>query len=643
MVGTGDIGLDSVYLIILFAPAAIGMLCGLCGRSGRLPEVLCAVSCVAGILCFPFHTFSPGLSYELPVGSYLGAYAVSFDQLGSLFISVSSVVFLMVMTHMSHSGHGYTPRYSGMCCALFLAVTLCMCADSAILLLLAWEAVSMVTFLMARTDGNESARWRFLAVTHLGGLILMAVYGCMWAATGSGYLHDWEGVGGIVGPTASVIMVLLLFIGFGTKLGTVPFHAWMPDMYAASPTHTTVLLTTVCSNAAVLMLFRAVYAYVGADGMTDAGMVLVVLSAVTALWGAMESMVQTEPKRILAYSSMENMALVTLCLSLGLVFSPSSPSLTALVILAGLLHALNHSVFKSLMLLTVDSVEDVTGERQIDRLGGLAKVLPALSAVAFVGVASLAAIPPMNGFISEWLMLQSLIGTDAIASDLRVAMPLLVAMMGVCGMIVATSYARLFGFMFLGRPRSEGASEPRPLRKGSIGPVAVLAGMCVAMGMLSYPLMDALSEGACAVAGIDASYRDGLSGSLEPLTLGIMIFGTIAVVLVASRLFSRGRTETDTWGCGGTLDERMQYSSEGFSQPLVRVFHPFYGDTSGIEAGRYRTRFQEPFVKYIYNPLGSILLRTSLQVKRLQTGNIQTYLGYILATLVVALMAVRLL
>ena len=175
MVGTGDISLDSVYLIALFVPAAVGVLCGLSERSGRLPDTLCAVSCVAGILCYPFFTFSPGLTFELPVGSYLGAYAVSFDELGSVFISISSLVFLMVLVHMSHSGHGYTPRYTGMCCALFLAVTLCMCADSAILLLLSWEAVSMVTFLMARTDGIESARWRFLAVTHIGGLSLIHI------------------------------------------------------------------------------------------------------------------------------------------------------------------------------------------------------------------------------------------------------------------------------------------------------------------------------------------------------------------------------------------------------------------------------------------------------------------------------------
>lgn len=635
--------IEAAYLAVLFVPAMVGMTLGIINRSGRAPGALCAVSCIAGVLCYPFIAYTGGLSYELPTGSFLGAYALSFDQLGSVFVSISSIVFLAILTHMSHSGHGYTARYSALCCALFLAVTLCMCADTAILILLAWEAVSMITFLMAGNGRDDSARWRFLAVTHIGGLILMAVYGYMWSVSGSGYLHDWEGLGIAVGPTTSAILVLLLFLGFGTKLGTVPFHAWMPDMYAESPTHTTALLTTVCSNAAILMLFRAVYSYIGAEGLTDIGMIVCILAAVTALWGAMESMVQTEPKRILAYSSMENMALVTLCLALGLVFWSSSDSLTALVILAAVLHTLNHSIFKSLMLLTVDSVEDVTGERKIDRMGGLAKVLPALSAVALVGVASLAAIPPMNGFISEWLMLQSLVGTDAIASDLRVAMPLLVAMMGVCGMIVATSYARLFGFIFLGRPRSEGAAKPRPMRKGSITPMAVLAVLCIGMGMLSYPLMDVLSEGTCTTAGIDASYRDGMSGSLEPLTLGIMILGTVAFVYVASRVLSRNSRETDTWGCGGTLDGRMQYSSEGFSQPIVRVFHPFYGDTSGMENGRYHTRFQEPFVKYIYNPLGNILFRISRRVSRLQTGNIQTYLGYILATLVVALMAVRLL
>ena len=638
--------LVTAYMLLLLLPATFGIAAApLRGeRWARLPGALCSVSCIAGILCYPLWMAVSDFSAAFPLSSALGGYAVAVDQLGAVFISFSSAVFLMVVVHMSHSGHGYTPAYMALVCALFVSCTLCMCASTAILLLMAWEAVSMVTFLLACNNRSDTPRWRFFAITHIGGLVLMAVYGYMWTVSGSGDLADWHGIGAAVGPTAAAAITILLFIGFGTKLGTVPFHGWMPDVYADSPTHTTALLTTVCSNAAVLMLFRAVFEYVGTSGASVAcGAVLCLLSAVTALWGAFESMVQTEPKRILSYSSMENMALVTMCLSLGLIFSDGLYGLEALVLTAALLHALNHSVFKSLMMLAVDSVEDVTGERKIDRLGGLACVLPELSAVAIIGVASLAAVPPMNGFISEWLMLQSLVGTEALASDLRVVMPLLVAMMGVCGMVVATSYARLYGFMFLGRPRSPGAAEPRPLRKGSLAPLVVLAALCVAMGMLSYPLLGALSGGASAAAGIDASYSDGLSGSLEPLTLGLMVFGCMAVLLAFTHVRRKSREATDTWGCGGTLDERMQYSSEGFSQPVVKVFHPFIGDSSKVENHRYSVRFQEPFIKYIYTPAGRLVSFVSNQVTRLQTGNIQSYLAYILVTLMAALLAVRLL
>ncbi len=639
MVGT----LESAFLTMLFLPALLGVAAGLSGRTGRAPGVLCSISCIAGVLCYPVWMQQGDFSYSLPVGSYLGSYSVLFDQIGSLFITFSSAVFLMIVTHMSHSGHGYTSRYNALVSALFLSVVLCMCADTAILLLMAWECVSMVTFLLAYDPKDEGARWRFFAITHIGGLILMAAYAYMWILSGTDVLHEWTGIGATMGSVACIALGICLFMGFGTKLGTVPFHAWMPDVYADSPTHTTALLTTVCSNAAILMLFRAVFCYLGAEQMMAVGAFMCIMAVVSALWGAMESMVQTEPKRILSYSSQENMALVVMCFSMGILFSDENRGIMSLVIVAGLLHTLNHSVFKSLMMLAVDSVEDVTGERKIDRLGGLGRSLPGLSAVAFIGVASLAAIPPMNGFVSEWLMLQSLIGTDAVSSDLRVAMPLLIAMMGLCGMIVATSYARLYGFMFLGRPRSPGAEKPRPLRKGSIGPLAVLALLCIAMGMLAFPLTDALFDGAASASAVTDPYRNALSGSLEPLTLGLMIIGAIAVMYAALRFRRGSDAETDTWGCGGVLDERMQYSSEGFSQPLVRVFHPFYGDTSSVEGGRYRVRFLEPFVKYIYRPLGNLITYFSRQVTRIQTGNIQSYLFYILVTLVAGLMAVRLL
>lgn len=638
--------ISSIYMLAVLLPAMAGIVIGF--LPSRRPttvivNILGSASCIAGILCYPMWMIVSDLSATFPVGTFFGDYSVAVDQLTAVFVSLSSLVFLMVMVHMSHSGHGHPSRFSALACALYVSCTLFMMADSVILLLISWEIVSMVTFLMAE-DRDNTPRWRFFAITHIGGLVLMAAFGYMWLLAGTGDIEAWRDLGSLMTSKQESILAVLLFIGFGTKLGTVPFHAWMPDMYARSPTHATALLTTVCSSAAVLVLYKSVFSWIGVDGgVAAAAAVLCALSAITAMWGAMESMVQTEPKRILAYSSMENMALVTMCLSLGMLFAGRLPGLEALVTTAALLHALNHGMFKSLMMLTVDSIEDVTGEKGIDRMGGIACVLPALSAVALVGILALAAIPPMNGFVSEWMMLQSLLGTDAMASDLRVAMPLLVAMMGVCGMIVATSYARLYAFIFLGRPRSQGAAEPRPLRKGSLAPMAVLAASCVGMGLFAFPLMDAMADGMTELTGSPSSYGDALAGSLEPLTLGILLAGCVIVLFVLTHLFRRNRTIYETWGCGGGLDEHMQYSSEGFSQPIVRVFHPIYQEVSVKKGDRYSTQFVEPFVKYIYRPFGALLTYLSKQVTRLQTGNIQSYLGYILITLVVALMAVRLL
>lgn len=644
--GMEDGFISSIYMLALLLPAVAGIVIGFLPSrrpTAVIVNILGSASCIAGIMCYPMWMIVSDLSATFPVGTFFGDYSVAVDQLTAVFVSLSSLVFLMVMVHMSHSGHGHPSRFSALACALYVSCTLFMMADSVILLLISWEIVSMVTFLMAE-DRDNAPRWRFFAITHIGGLVLMATFGYMWLLAGTGDIGAWRDLGSLMTSKQESILAVLLFIGFGTKLGTVPFHAWMPDMYARSPTHATALLTTVCSSAAVLVLYKSVFSWIGVDGgVAAAAAVLCALSAITAMWGAMESMVQTEPKRILAYSSMENMALVTMCLSLGMLFAGRLPGLEALVTTAALLHALNHGMFKSLMMLTVDSIEDVTGEKGIDRMGGIACVLPALSAVALIGILALAAIPPMNGFVSEWMMLQSLLGTDAMASDLRVAMPLLVAMMGVCGMIVATSYARLYAFVFLGRPRSQGAAEPRPLRKGSLAPMAFLAASCVGMGLFAFPLMDAMADGMTELTGSSSSYSDALAGSLEPLTLGILLAGCVIILFVLTRLFKRNRTIYETWGCGGGLDEHMQYSSEGFSQPIVRVFHPIYQEVSVKKGDRYSTRFVEPFVKYIYRPFGALLTYISKQITRLQTGNIQSYLGYILITLVVALMAVRLL
>jgi len=636
--------LSLLLLVMMVVPPVLGIAVGM-GRgpqASKASTALCIIGCIAGVLCYPAVLLGADLSATFPLGSYWGDYSISFGELQAIFCSVSSLVFLATVIHLRSSGREPFPRYPAMLCALYAACVLCMGADSMILLLICWEAVSMITFLMADNGQDDRPRWRFFAVTHIGGLLIMAVFAYLWVVTGTADMSQWSGLWEEMGTETSSILIALLFIGFGTKLGTLPFHAWMPDMYARSPTHTTVLLTTVCSNVAILVLFRGAFDFIGAEGCIPAvALILTILSAVTALWGAMLSMVQTEAKRILAYSSMENMGLVTMFLSLAMFFHSDVHVMAAVALVAALFHTLNHSVFKSLMLMSVDTVESSTGEHHMDRYGGLANVLPLLSGVALIGVLTMASIPPMNSFASEWMMLQALLGTDAIDSSIRVAMPLLVALMGLCGMVVATSYARLYGFIFLGRPRSKGAASPEKPSKTSLGAMALMAAMCVGTGVLAFPVMDAICSGAEQMIGHGIDYRAGLSGDMEPITLALMIGGSMLVIAVLARVFRKGKRESATWGCGGELDQDMQYTSEGFSQPVVRVFHPLFGDRSTLDSGRLSTRFTEPFVEYIYKPVGRAVLFVSVRVRTLQTGNIQHYLGYMLIALVAMLLAVR--
>ncbi|MDR1404209.1 MAG: hypothetical protein LBJ20_01385 [Candidatus Methanoplasma sp.] len=643
---------EELFISLMFIPAAAGAIVGMIPIkcSGNVAAFLCGTSAFFGILSYPLYLYGGDIAFTFPLPSAWGPYSILIDELPAMMISLSSAVFLAVLAHMifsvSVSAEG---RYSSTICALFISCMLAMCADTVILLLIAWEAVTLSTFLMA-SGKNGAAAWKFLVIAHIGGLMVICAFLVMLSYSGDHTLSSWSDLGNAMGLPASCGAIALLFMGFGTKLGLIPFHVWIPDLYASAPTHTSALMSTVSSNAAVMILFKSIFGYIGvSEGMYVLAVILMAASSFTAVWSALESLVQTEPKRILAYSGMENMALVLLCFSIGILFSDGgSPGLMTVVLVAGLFHVMNHSVFKSLMILAVGSAEDCTGETAIEKMGGLAKIMPAFSLVALVAVLSMAAIPPFNGFASEWLMIQSMMGGEGIHMT-EIILPLGVAVLGISGMMAAVSYARLYGFMFLGRPRSE---KPVSSKVGTavLVPMAALALLCFAMGIFCSQIMEKLARGVAAATSIpsDDSFVNHLSGTLNmPIMAGILLMAIFAAY-VLSRAFRKKSARSPTWDCGTPLDENMQYSSMGFSQPLVRVFHPLYGDVveisddeSSENRKRYSIKFAEPFVEHLYVPIGNLIMRGARRVGSTQNGNIQTYLGYILAVLVVLLVAVR--
>ncbi|MCQ2084925.1 MAG: hypothetical protein MJZ21_02110 [archaeon] len=641
---------SELYLALLLLPSLIGALISVVpGKKTVIAKaslVFCAVSCVVGIFAYTANYRLPLESMSWNVGPLAGGYAVAFDQLSTAMMCMSSAVYFLVILHMLSCTESCDKGICGLICVLFMAIMLAMCADSVILLLVSWELVTLTTFLMTK-GADEVYRWRYFTITHFGGLIIMCVFAALWYLYGTGTLSAMTGLGSITGSLVSAGLILLLFIGFGTKLGLMPFHAWMPDLYNSAPIHSVTLLSTVCSNVAILLLTKSAFLWIGVPENAFLPGIIIILASLGSIWGAMESLIQTEPRRILAYSSMENMSMVMLCLAMGILFEVEFDGvLTTMVLAAAILHTINHGFFKSLMLLNVGTIEKLTGEKSISRMGGLALYLPLLSLFAFVGTLALAAIPPMNGFVSEWLMIKTVVLAGTGESLLNVALPLIVAVLGVCGTMAAVSYARLYGFVFLGRPRSESMKNSRKMGKALALPLAVLSAGCILIGLFAIPIIEKIC------VAIPASVHAGpvdthlISDSMDPAMIAVFLAIAGLVIYLLFKVFKKKKTVTPTWDCGTELNEVMQYSSEGFSQPLVRVFHPFYGDTVEVKdvsggTDSYRIHFSEPFIKHILVPLGRAVNTLSLRVEKMQSGNIQAYLAYLLVTLIVFLLAVR--
>lgn len=642
--------LSGSYPALLLLPALAGFAISLLPSRSKALEtcvaMLCGLSCLAGISAFLLIGDPVVQEHVLGYGSMLGEYRIRIDELSALVIGFSSVVYLMVVVLMRRSGIMHGKSMLGSACLLYAACVLAMCADSVILLLISWETITLMTFLMTK-GAVEDFRWKYFVITHLGGLMVMTVFISMWFVSGTQILSEMA-VGSIVGSAAAAVMILMVFLGFGTKLGLMPFHAWMPDLYYSAPIHSVTLLSTVCSNVAILLIVKTSFLWIGVPDNLPMILAILLLASLSAIWGAMESLIQTESRRILAYSSMENMSMVMLCLGMGLMFAAIDfdKSLLTLMIVAAMLHTINHSFFKSLMLLNIGKVEESTGEHSLSRMGGLALTLPMLSAFAVIGTLSMAGVPPLNGFVSEWLMIKTVVMAGTGDSILNIVLPLIIAVLGVCGMMAAASYARLYGFIFLGRPRAEYDVPPKPIDRLSMVPMAVLSGMCIVLGIFAVPVIGILTDSVCSTLHLSDSAGGVVAEALDPIMIAVAIAAIAAALFVLFRLFGKKRRDTPTWDCGTDLKPHMQYSSEGFTQPLVRMFHPFYGDSTETDdepggVDLFKVSFIEPSMHYILRPIGRSVLWLSRKVNRIQTGNIQSYLAYIMVTLIAVLLGVR--
>ena len=387
-------------------------------------------------------------------------------------------------------------------------------------------------------------------------------------------------------PYVATLVLILMLLGAGSKAGLVPLHVWLPLAHPAAPSHVSALMSGVMTKVAIYSFIRVVFDLLGPPSW-PASVIVLFLGSITAVMGVLYAMMEKDLKRLLAYSTIENVGIIFASLGLALAFQANGLKLAAaLAFTAALFHVLNHSFFKSLLFFGAGAVLTSTGERDMDKLGGLIHRMPLTSFAVLVGCVAISALPPFNGFVSEWLMFQAVLHSPDLPQwALKIMVPAVGAMLALAAALAAACFVKFFGVAFLGRPRSEAAEEAGEVDRASLAAMFVLAALCLLAGILPGLVIDALSPVSMDILGGRMPIQANEAWlSIVPIAeskssyngLLVMVFITLSASLAVyfiHRFASRALRRGPAWGCGFTDPApAAQYSGVSFAQPIRRVF-----------------------------------------------------------------------
>lgn len=573
----------ALLLAPVVLPAASGILSALLRRRPRLAQrAACAALCAGA---------AAGLAAAATV--LLGAGPLADAGL-RLALGPLGAVFLLAIGAVSAAGAVFGLRYHPQevlgARAVLLQVffglasgsmALVVLASNAILFLAAWETMALSGFFLVQSDHDRAevreAAFVYLAATHVGTLALFALFALLGRAAGSFDFSAMEGLPALPGAFP------LALLGFGLKAGLFPLHFWLPGAHAAAPSHVSALMSGVLIKMGIYGLLRVV-------GLLDAppaawGALLLLLGAASAVLGVALALAQHDLKRLLAYHSVENIGIIAMGAGLALLGrARGEPGMVVLGLAGSVLHVLNHALFKSLLFLGAGAVHHATGTREIDLLGGLARPMRATAGLFLLGAAAISGLPPLNGFVSEWLVGLGLL--DALrrpAGDLLAFAALGLPVLALVGGLAAACFAKVVGVVFLGVPRSQHAHRAHEPPASMLLPMAALAAGCAAIGLFPGALVAPLSRAAAdfsrsdpgALAAVEAAGRAGEGAArISLVAAALLVFAALGWLLRRRRLAAR-RLEPDveTWGCGFSAPTaRMQYTGSSFAEMLVRRF-----------------------------------------------------------------------
>ncbi|HEX7005674.1 MAG TPA: hydrogenase 4 subunit B [Alphaproteobacteria bacterium] len=641
------------------APAASRIVYGVCLAVAAVGLALALAALLGGIEA----------ARTLPLGlPWIGAH-FRLDALSAFFLVVvnlggaaASLYGLGYGRHEPEPGR-VLPFYP----AFLAGMTLVVLADDAFTFLLSWEFMSVTSWALVmahhREHGNAHAGYVYLVMASFGTLALLLAFGLMAGPDGA-YAFDLMRQTAETPGLAALVLALVL-LGAGSKAGIVPLHVWLPLAHPAAPSHVSALMSGVMTKVAVYAFVRIVFDLLGTSEWWW-GAVVLALGGLTAVLGVLYALMEHDLKRLLAYHTVENIGIIYIGLGLALAFEANTMgAAAALALTAALFHVFNHALFKSLLFFGAGAVLSATGLRNMDQLGGLIGRMPKTAFAFLLGAAAISALPPLNGFVSEWLTLQAiLISPELPQWLLTFLVPAVGALLALSAALAATCFVKAFGITFLGRPRSPAAAAAHEPDGYSLATMFALAALCVLAGALPSLVIEGLAPVVRELSGAALPLTgDGGWFRLVPIAAGRSAYGgfvlLIAIALFAAltayvvhRLGSRAVRRTPAWDCGfPSADPATQYTASSFSQPIRRVFGsvafqatetvdmPLPGDR---RPARLHVTLRDPAWERLYDPVAAAVRFAADRFNPVQFMTIRRYLNFMFVALILMLMVVAL-
>jgi len=642
---------------------------------------------LAGLLILAGVPGSPSFAFDLlpPLIPRVGwiipglEFTVRLDALGAFFLVIVSLLGVAVSIYSL----GYAKAYFGrknvgvmgaFYNAMLLSTALLFVADNIWLFLIAWELMALTAFCLVSFE-HEKAETRqagvlFFIMSHIDAGCVVLGFLLLFQQSGDYSFATLHHIGAAMSPGKRDAAFVLFLLGFGIKAGIIPLHVWLPAAHPVAPSNVSALMSGVLIKAGIYGLARVCFDFLGPTPEWPAplwwGVTILAAGTVSAVLGVLYALMEHDLKRLLAYHSIENIGIILMGLGASFIFLCTGyPRLAALSLIAGMYHTINHASFKGLLFLGAGAVVHATHTRNMEEMGGLARRMPQTAFYFLIGAIAISALPPLNGFVSEWLTYQSLLQGFGVTDNLwRLVFPLSGAMLALTGALAAACFVKAFGITFLAQPRSEHAAnavEAAPtMRLG----MAVLTAACVLLGLFPAAFIRLLDPLTQQLTGEQISRHLSLANGLALASLsenpgtistpGMVLTAVclLPIPLVLWLMFARkARTRRGpTWACGQPgLTPQMEYTATGFSKPVRMIFKALFRPRRDVQREydfspyfatniRFESHIEEVFVEQLYRPLRISILRASRRIRALQAGDIHAYLLYIFVTLIFLLL-----